>query len=84
MLYPRSVPFRIAQQLETIRNNVNDGTDARLIPQVSYLGVDTLMTRCPPLVKDMYYNEVDLTLPYTEAAVAYKRKTYRGSVHNMV
>ncbi|KAK3914123.1 Bestrophin-2 [Frankliniella fusca] len=52
--------------------------------KVSYLGVDTLMTRCPPLVKDMYYNDVDLTLPYTEAAVAYKRKTYRGSVHNMV
>lgn len=42
------------------------------------------MTRSPPLVKDMYYNEVDMSLPYTEAAVAYKRKTYRGSVHNMV
>lgn len=51
--------------------------------KVSYLGVDLLMTSAPPLVKDMYFDQVDLTLPYTEAAVAYKKKTYRGSVHNM-
>lgn len=41
------------------------------------------MTRCPPLVKDKYFDEIDLTLPYTGAAVAYKKKTYRGSVYNM-
>lgn len=52
-------------------------------PQVSYLGVDTLMNRCPPLVKDLYYDSEDLILPYTEAAAAYKKKTYRGSVANM-
>ncbi|XP_011298635.1 bestrophin-4 [Fopius arisanus] len=52
--------------------------------KVSYLGVDTLMNRCPPLVKDIYWDSEDLTLPYTEAAAAYKRKTYRGSVANMM
>ncbi|XP_063219310.1 uncharacterized protein LOC134529312 isoform X2 [Bacillus rossius redtenbacheri] len=52
--------------------------------KVSYLGVDILMRRCPPLTKDLYFDEVNLTLPYTEAAVAYKKKTYRGSVHNML
>ncbi|XP_058799679.1 bestrophin-4-like [Phymastichus coffea] len=51
--------------------------------KVSYLGVDTLMNRCPPLVKDIYYDTENLVLPYTEAAAAYKRKTYRGSVANM-
>ncbi|OXU29454.1 hypothetical protein TSAR_000846 [Trichomalopsis sarcophagae] len=51
--------------------------------KVSYLGVDTLMNRCPPLVKDIYYDSENLILPYTEAAAAYKRKTYRGSVANM-
>ncbi|XP_046985391.1 bestrophin-2-like isoform X6 [Schistocerca americana] len=51
--------------------------------KVSYLGVDTLMAKSPPLVKDMYFDQVDLILPYTEASVAYKKKTYRGSVHNM-
>lgn len=51
--------------------------------QVSYLGVDTLMTRYPPLVKDKYFDESNLILPYTGAAFAYKKKTYRGSVHNM-
>lgn len=51
--------------------------------QVSYLGVDTLMNRCPPLVKDIYYDSENLNLPYTEAAAAYKKKTYRGSVANM-
>ncbi|KAG7202965.1 hypothetical protein KM043_010102 [Ampulex compressa] len=51
--------------------------------KVSYLGVDALMNRCPPLVKDIYFDSEDLTLPYTEAAAAYKKKTYRGSVAHM-
>ncbi|CAG5099627.1 Similar to BEST2: Bestrophin-2 (Homo sapiens) [Cotesia congregata] len=51
--------------------------------KVSYLGVDTLMNRCPPLVKDFYFDSENIVLPYTEAAAAYKRKTYRGSVANM-
>lgn len=52
--------------------------------KVSYLGVDILMSRFPPLVKDKYFDEIDLILPYTEASVAYKKKTYRGSVHDML
>ncbi|XP_034935480.1 bestrophin-4-like [Chelonus insularis] len=52
--------------------------------KVSYLGVDTLMNRCPPLVKDIYFDSENLILPYTEAAAAYKVKTYRGSVANMM
>ncbi|XP_054268664.1 bestrophin-3-like isoform X1 [Macrosteles quadrilineatus] len=51
--------------------------------KVSYLGVDTLMSRYPPLVKDKYFDDINLILPYTGAAFAYKKKTYRGSVHNM-
>ncbi|CAB0028033.1 unnamed protein product [Trichogramma brassicae] len=51
--------------------------------KVSYLGVDTLMDRCPSLVKDMFFNEPNIQLPYTEAAAGYKRQTYRGSVANM-
>ncbi|PSN43932.1 hypothetical protein C0J52_03772 [Blattella germanica] len=51
--------------------------------KVSYLGVDILMAHSPPLVKDKYFDDVDLILPYTEASVAYKKKTYRGSVHDM-
>lgn len=41
------------------------------------------MARSPPLVKDKYFDDVNLKLPYTEASVAYKKKTYRGSVHDM-
>ncbi|CAB3359050.1 Hypothetical predicted protein [Cloeon dipterum] len=52
--------------------------------KVSYLGVDILMSRSPPLVKDLYFDDVDMMLPYTEAAQAYKKKTYRGSVHDMM
>uniref|UniRef100_A0A146MHT0 Bestrophin homolog n=1 Tax=Lygus hesperus TaxID=30085 RepID=A0A146MHT0_LYGHE len=51
--------------------------------KVSYLGVDSLTIKSPPLVKDKYFNDANLTLPYTGAAFAYKKKTYRGSVHNM-
>jgi len=42
------------------------------------------MNRCPPLVKDVYYDSENVSLPYTEAAAAYKKKTYRGSVANMM
>ena len=31
-------------------------------------------------MKDNYFDEMDIKLPYTEAAVAHKVKTYRGSV----
>lgn len=51
--------------------------------KVSYLGVDTLNCGPPPLLKDSYFNESDIKLPYTEASVSYKKKTYRGSVANM-
>lgn len=42
------------------------------------------MSRYPPLVKDKYFDDLNITLPYTGAAFAYKKKTYRGSVHNMM
>lgn len=51
--------------------------------KVSYLGVDTLNSEPPPLVKDTYYNELDVKIPYTEASKSYKKKTYRGSVAYM-
>ncbi|KAI2810952.1 chloride channel forming protein [Blomia tropicalis] len=48
--------------------------------KVSFLGVDILNSDPPPLIKDNYFDEMDIKLPYTEAAVAHKVKTYRGSV----
>ncbi|XP_035232322.1 bestrophin-1-like isoform X2 [Stegodyphus dumicola] len=51
--------------------------------KVSYLGVDTLNTKPPPLVRDSYFYQQDMKLPYTEASVGYKKKTYRGSVARM-
>ncbi|GFT77381.1 bestrophin-1, partial [Nephila pilipes] len=51
--------------------------------KVSYLGVDTLNGTPPPLVKDTYYDELDVKIPYTEASKSYKKKTYRGSVAYM-
>lgn len=52
--------------------------------QVSYLIVDTLLLRTPPLTKDIYYDDESPVLPYTEASAEFKKKTYRGSVANMV
>lgn len=72
--HEKKIKFRLS-------SSINSRGDPCL--QVSYLGVDTLMNRCPPLVKDLYYDSEDLILPYTEAAAAYKKKTYRGSVANM-
>ncbi|GBN23320.1 Bestrophin-3 [Araneus ventricosus] len=51
--------------------------------KVSFLGVDVLNACPPPLVRDNYYYQLDMKLPYTEAALVYKKKTYRGSVARM-
>ncbi|XP_054724621.1 bestrophin-2-like isoform X3 [Uloborus diversus] len=51
--------------------------------KVSYLGVDVLNTQPPPLVRDNYFYTMDMKLPYTQASVGYKKKTYRGSVAKM-
>lgn len=48
--------------------------------KVSFLGVDILNVNPPPVMKDTYFDESDIKLPYTAAAVSYKKKTYRGSM----
>jgi len=48
--------------------------------KVSFLGVDVLNVDPPPLIKDNYFDEMDIKLPYTQAALNYKIRTYRGSV----
>ncbi|XP_074594690.1 uncharacterized protein LOC141850059 isoform X2 [Brevipalpus obovatus] len=48
--------------------------------KVSFLGVDILNNGPPPMVKDNYWDDWDIKLPYTAAAVTYKKKTYRGSM----
>uniref|UniRef100_A0A6A7FZC2 Bestrophin homolog n=3 Tax=Hirondellea gigas TaxID=1518452 RepID=A0A6A7FZC2_9CRUS len=51
--------------------------------KVSYLIVDTLMLRTPPLTKDIYFDLENPELPYTEAAIPFRKRAYRGSVANM-
>ncbi|XP_069969864.1 bestrophin-3 isoform X6 [Penaeus vannamei] len=52
--------------------------------KVSYLIVDTLLLRTPPLSKDIFYDDECPVLPYTAASAEFKKRTYRGSVANMV
>ena len=49
--------------------------------KASFLGTDVLMNpeRIPPLVKDYYWDKQDCPIPYTEASMHFKKKTYRGS-----
>jgi len=49
--------------------------------KAALLGVDILMNpeRIPPLTKDYYWNKQDCPIPYTQAAIHCKIKTYRGS-----
>jgi len=53
--------------------------------KASFLGCDVLMNpeRIPPLVKDYYWDKQDCPIPYTEAAIQFKKKTYRGSADDM-
>merc|ERR1719175_601007 len=53
--------------------------------KASFLGCDILMNpeRIPPLVKDFYWDKQDCPIPYTEASMHFKKKTYRGSADDM-
>jgi len=53
--------------------------------KASFLGCDILMNpdRIPPLVKDYYWDKQDCPIPYTEAAMKFKVKTYKGSADEM-
>ena len=57
----------------------------QLKTQASFLGCDVLMNpeRIPPLVKDYYWDKQDCPIPYTEAAMKFKVKTYKGSADEM-
>lgn len=48
--------------------------------KVSFLGVDALNINPPPMQKDNYFDDANIKLPYTAAAVSYKKRTYRGSM----
>lgn len=53
--------------------------------KASFLGCDILMNpeRIPPMVKDFYWDKQDCPIPYTEASMHFKKKTYRGSADDM-
>ncbi|VVC36988.1 Hypothetical protein CINCED_3A015536 [Cinara cedri] len=51
--------------------------------KASFLAVDFLAKINLPLVKDIYYDEFDVSLPYTSASAPFKKRSHRGSVHNM-
>jgi len=54
--------------------------------KASFLGTDILMNpeRIAPLVKDYYWDKQDCPIPYTEAAIQFKKKTYRGSADEII
>lgn len=54
--------------------------------KASFLGCDILMDpdRIPPMVKDYYWDKQNCPIPYTEASMHFKKKTYKGSADDMV
>ena len=54
--------------------------------KASFLGCDILMDpdRIPDLVKDYYWDKQNCPIPYTEASMHFKRKTYKGSAADVV
>ena len=47
--------------------------------QVSYLIVDKLFRQIPKLTKDVFWDDVDLDLPYTQAASGHRGVPFHGS-----
>merc|ERR1739844_149952 len=54
--------------------------------KASFLGCDVLMNpeRIPPMVKDYYWDKQNCPIPYTEASMHFKKKTYKGSADDMI
>lgn len=54
--------------------------------KASFLGCDILMDpdRIPPMVKDYYWDKQNCPIPYTEASMHFKKKTYKGSADDMI
>ena len=54
--------------------------------QASFLGCDILMDpdRIPIMVKDYYWDKQNMPIPYTEASMHFKKKTYKGSADDMM
>lgn len=52
--------------------------------QVSYLVVDDLYGKVPPIERDIYWFSTDPQLPYTEASLLNRNPTYEGSTVHMV
>lgn len=45
--------------------------------------VDQMCDQCPPLVKDMHFEDTFTDLPYTEASMASKKPMFLGSTYNL-
>ncbi|KAK2727867.1 hypothetical protein QYM36_008369 [Artemia franciscana] len=52
--------------------------------KVSYLVVDQIHQNSPLIEKDIHFDEIDPTLPYTEASVHHKKDTYKGSAADII
>ena len=51
--------------------------------QVSYLIVDDMHSEHPDLIKDAYWDSMNVALPYTAAAEQYKMEPYLGSTNEI-
>lgn len=51
--------------------------------QVSYLGVDELYVKTPPLEKDLYWNSKEPDVPYTPSTLIHRIPTYCGSTMHL-
>ncbi|CAH1245780.1 BEST3 [Branchiostoma lanceolatum] len=51
--------------------------------QISYLAVDDMYLSHPPLEKDIYWNQPDPDLPYTQAALSSRTTSFLGSTFEL-
>lgn len=45
--------------------------------------VDQMCDQCPPLVKDVHFDDMFTEIPYTEASLASKKPVFLGSTYNL-
>ena len=45
--------------------------------------VDQMCDQCPPLVKDVHFDDMFTEVPYTEASLSSKKPVFLGSTYNL-